>query len=199
MEIERKFDEIVAFAETEEFIDTPVRYYSSGMQVRLAFAVAAHLEPEVLIVDEVLAVGDARFQRKCLNKMQDVGQQGRTVLFVSHNIQAMTRLCERAILLESGQVVHDGSSQQVASGYLASDFGLNAAQEWPDPVTAPGGEVARLRAVRVRTEDGSVTDSVDIQQSVTIDMTYDVIKSGYVLLPSFGFWNAEGICLFASL
>jgi lipopolysaccharide transport system ATP-binding protein len=197
-EIDHKFDEIVAFAETDEFIDTPVKHYSSGMQVRLAFAVAAHLEPEVLIVDEVLAVGDARFQRKCLNKMQDVGQHGRTVLFVSHNIQAMTRLCERAILLESGQVVHDGPSQQVASGYLASDFGLNAVQEWPDPLTAPGGEVARLRAVRVRTEDG-VTDSVDIQQSVTIDMTYDVIKSGYVLLPSFGFWNAEGICLFASL
>jgi lipopolysaccharide transport system ATP-binding protein len=198
-EIDRKFDEIVAFAETEEFLDTPVKHYSSGMQVRLAFAVAAHLEPEVLIVDEVLAVGDARFQRKCLNKMQDVGQHGRTVLFVSHNINAITRLCERAILLESGQVVDDGPSQQVASGYLASDFGLNATQEWPDPVTAPGGEVARLRAVCVRTEEGGVTDSVDIQQPVTIEMACEVIKPGYVLLPSFGLWNAEGICLFASV
>src|ERR1700730_648063 len=100
-EIKSRFDEIVAFAEIETFIDTPVKHYSSGMYVRLAFAVAAHLEPEILIVDEVLAVGDARFQKKCLNKMQNAGQQGRTVLFVSHNMPAITRLCERAILLDS--------------------------------------------------------------------------------------------------
>ena len=108
VEIGRKFDEIVAFAEIERFIDTPVKHYSSGMYMRLAFAVAAHLEPEILLVDEVLAVGDARFQKKCLNKMQDVGQQGRTVLFVSHNMQAITRLCQRAILLEGGTMVQDG-------------------------------------------------------------------------------------------
>ncbi|HEY0100879.1 MAG TPA: ABC transporter ATP-binding protein, partial [Pyrinomonadaceae bacterium] len=119
-EIARKFDEIVAFAEVEKFIDTPVKHYSSGMYLRLAFAVAAHLEPEILIVDEVLAVGDARFQRKCLNKMQDVGQQGRTVLFISHSMAAITRLCQRAILLNEGQVIADGPSDRVVSTYLHS-------------------------------------------------------------------------------
>ncbi|HZD41150.1 MAG TPA: ABC transporter ATP-binding protein, partial [Terriglobales bacterium] len=109
-EIAKKFDEIVAFAEVERFIDTPVKHYSTGMQLRLAFAVAAHLEPEILLVDEVLAVGDARFQKKCLNKMQDVGHHGRTVLFVSHNLTAVTRLCQRCILLEGGRLVKDGPS-----------------------------------------------------------------------------------------
>src|SRR5688572_24550144 len=117
-EIARKFDEIVAFSEVEKFIDTPIKHYSSGMHLRLAFAVAAHLEPEILVVDEVLAVGDARFQRKCLNKMQDVGQQGRTVLFVSHNMSAITRLCERTILLHEGQVLADGPSHKVVAKYL---------------------------------------------------------------------------------
>src|SRR6266849_2881953 len=137
-EIERKFDEIVAFAEVERFIDTPVKHYSSGMQTRLGFAVAAHLEPEILIVDEVLAVGDARFQKKCLNKMQDVGQQGRTVLFVSHNMSAITRLCERAILVEEGRILHDGPSSEVVAAYLASGLGTTAAREWPDSANAPG-------------------------------------------------------------
>ncbi len=104
-EIKRRFDEIVAFAEVDQFIDTPVKRYSSGMGMRLAFAVAAHLEPEILLVDEVLAVGDARFQKKCLAKMQDVGQQGRTVLFVSHNMPALARLCGRVILLDGGHIV----------------------------------------------------------------------------------------------
>jgi len=111
-EIRRKFDEIVAFSGIERFIDTPVKHYSSGMYMRLAFAVAAHLDPEILMVDEVLAVGDASFQRKCLNKMQQVGDEGRTVLFVSHNMPAITRLCERAILLDDGKLVADGRSQR---------------------------------------------------------------------------------------
>jgi lipopolysaccharide transport system ATP-binding protein len=117
-EIDRKFDEIVDFSDVEKFIDTPVKHYSSGMYLRLAFAVAAHLEPAVLIVDEVLAVGDASFQRKCLDKMQDVGRHGRTVLFVSHNIPAVTRLCDRAILLNEGRVVADGPAHKIASEYL---------------------------------------------------------------------------------
>ena len=198
-EIEHKFDEIIAFAETEKFVDTPVKHYSSGMTVRLAFAVAAHLEPEVLIVDEVLAVGDARFQQKCLNKMQDVSQQGRTVLFVSHNMQAVARLCDRAILLDRGEVVEDGPSQHVVSTYLTSEFSVTSSRQWPDPLTAPGGEVARLYAVRVCTEDGYITDAVDIRQPVIIEMEYDVLKSGYLLLPHFGFWNEEGVCAFVSL
>lgn len=119
-EIQRKFDEIVAFAEVERFLDTPVKRYSSGMYVRLAFAVAAHLEPEILIVDEVLAVGDAQFQSKCLGKMQDVAQNGRTVLFVSHNMAAVRQLCTSAILLQKGQLVMTGSGEQVVSRYLSS-------------------------------------------------------------------------------
>jgi lipopolysaccharide transport system ATP-binding protein len=117
-EIQRKFDEIVAFAEIEKFLDTPVKRYSSGMYVRLAFAVAAHLEPEILIVDEVLAVGDAQFQKKCLGKMEDVGKEGRTILFVSHNMATVKQLCTRAILLQSGTIVDDGSPAQVISRYM---------------------------------------------------------------------------------
>lgn len=117
-EIKRKFDEIVAFAEVEKFLDTPVKRYSSGMYVRLAFAVAAHLEPEILIVDEVLAVGDAEFQKKCLNKMSEVASGGRTVLFVSHNLSAIADLCTRALLLQKGQVRCVGSPEDVVSAYI---------------------------------------------------------------------------------
>jgi lipopolysaccharide transport system ATP-binding protein len=121
-EIKRKFDEIVAFAEVEKFLDTPVKHYSSGMYTRLAFAVAAHLEPEILIVDEVLAVGDAEFQKKCLGKMQAVSQsEGRTVLFVSHNMGAVTTLCRTAVWLQSGKVVQIGSAREVVNEYLTAN------------------------------------------------------------------------------
>ena len=112
-EIRKKFDEIVAFAEVERFLDTPVKRYSSGMYVRLAFAVTAHLEPEILVVDEVLAVGDLQFQKKCLGKMQEVGKSGRTVLFVSHNMAAVKNLCRKAICLSQGTIIHDGEVDQV--------------------------------------------------------------------------------------
>jgi len=117
-EIRRKFDEIVAFADVERFLDTPVRYYSSGMYLRLAFAVAGHFEPEILILDEVLAVGDAAFQRKCLEKMRQISSQGRTVFYVSHNLTSIHELCSRALLIESGQLVADGSTELVSASYL---------------------------------------------------------------------------------
>jgi lipopolysaccharide transport system ATP-binding protein len=119
-EIRQKFDEIVAFSEVEQFIDTPVKRYSSGMYVRLAFAVAAHLEPEILLVDEVLAVGDAAFQKKCLGKMGDVAREGRTVLFVSHNMASILALCQRVILLNGGALLGEGSTQEVVREYLKS-------------------------------------------------------------------------------
>jgi lipopolysaccharide transport system ATP-binding protein len=197
-EIDRKFDEIVAFAEVEKFVDTPVKHYSSGMYLRLAFAVAAYLEPEILLVDEVLAVGDARFQKKCLSKMKDIGQYGRTVLFVSHNMPALTNLCPRAILLDGGKTVMDGPSVQVVNSYLTSGLGTTGAREWPDPARAPGGEMARLRAVRVRTEDGRVTDTVDIRQPFGVEMEYDVLESGKVLLPNIHFFNGEGVYAFGA-
>ena len=198
-EVKRKFDEIVAFSGVEKFIDTPVKRYSSGMKVRLAFSVAAHLEPEILIIDEVLAVGDADFQKKCLNKMEDVGQQGRTVLFVSHNLPAVCRLCERAILLDKGGIVKDGAPDQVVSFYLNSDLGTHAAREWVDPATAPAGDVARLWAARARSNDGQITDIIDIRHPFTIEMEYEVVKNGAVLLPVFGFENQEGLRLFTTV
>jgi len=197
-EIDRKFDEIVDFAEVEAFIDTPVKHYSSGMNVRLAFAVAAHLEPEILLVDEVLAVGDRRFQKKCVSKMQDVGKHGRTIFFVSHNMAAITSLCSRAILLEKGQLTKDGDPREVVSAYLSSDVGIKATREWKDPTDAPGGRIARLRAVRVLTEDDQIADSVDIRRPVKIKVEYEVLQSGFELLPNVYLWNEEGICAFGS-
>ena len=195
-EIMSKFDEIVAFAEVDRFVDTPVKHYSSGMYLRLAFAVAAHLEPEILIVDEVLAVGDMRFQRKCLDKMQEVGNQGRTVIFVSHNMPAITRLCPRTILLDSGTVLHDGPSHQVVGAYLNTGLGTTAERTWPDPVAAPGNAIVRLRAARVRTREGIVTDAVDIRRPVGIEVEYEVLTPGYVLVPNLHFYNEEGVYAF---
>jgi lipopolysaccharide transport system ATP-binding protein len=198
-EIIGKFDQIVAFAEVEKFIDTPVKHYSSGMYLRLAFAVAAHLEPEILLVDEVLAVGDASFQRKCLNKMQDVGQQGRTVVFVSHNMPAITRLCERTILLDEGRVLQDGPSHQVVGAYLNSGLGTTAAREWRELANAPGNDIVRLCAVRVRTEDGQVADALDIRQPVGIELEYEVLTPGHTLLPHYSLHNQNGVYVLTGL
>jgi lipopolysaccharide transport system ATP-binding protein len=198
-EIERKFDEIVAFAEVERFIDTPVKHYSSGMRLRLGFAVAAHLEPEILLIDEVLAVGDVRFQKKCLNKMQDVGQQGRTVLFVSHSMPAITRLCERTILLDEGRVLEDGPSHQVVSAYLNAGLGTTAAREWLDLAKAPGDDTVRLCAVRVRTEEGQIADTIDIRRPVGIEIEFEVLKPGHVLLPHFKLFHQKGVEVFNSV
>jgi lipopolysaccharide transport system ATP-binding protein len=169
------------------------------MYMRLAFAVAAHLEPEVLLVDEVLAVGDASFQKRCLDKMRDVSRHGRTVLFVSHNMPAVTRLCGRTILLDRGHVLADGPSHQVVSAYLSSGLGTTAAREWRDPASAPGNGVARLRAVRVRVEGGRVCDAVDIRRPVGIEMEYDVLEPGHVLVPNYHVFNEEGTCVFVAL
>ena len=197
-ETERKFDEIVAFAEVEKFIDTPVKRYSTGMYLRLAFAVAAHLEPEILIVDEVLAVGDANFQRKCLDKMETVAQQGRTVLFVSHNMQAIVRLCPRAILLKEGSVAMDGVSRKVSAAYLDTGLSTTAAREWPIIEEAPGDSTVRLRAVRVRGGDGSVTDVLDVRECIRLEIEYDVLKPGRRLSGGLILNNAEGVCVFSS-
>lgn len=194
-EITRKFDEIVAFAEIEQFIDTPVKRYSSGMAMRLGFAVAAHLESEILIVDEVLAVGDAAFQKKCLGKMEGVAKEGRTIFFVSHNMPAVTRLCERGILLDDGKLCRDGRSHEVVNAYLHSELGTMSSREWLDPLKAPRGEVAMLRAVRVRTKDGQAAEKFDIRKPVGLEMEFDVLKPGYKLMPSIMLWNEEGVCL----
>ena len=168
------------------------------MYVRLAFAVAAHLEPEILIVDEVLAVGDARFQKKCLKKMEDVGQEGRTVLFVSHSMQSITRLCPRVILLDNGKIVNDGPSCETIRAYLDSGLGTSAAREWPELATAPGDDVARLRAVRVRTEDGCISETFDIRRPIAIDVEYDILAPGQSMFCHFKLFNQEGIHVFCA-
>lgn len=196
-EIASKFDEIVAFAEIEKFIDTPVKHYSSGMRVRLAFAIYAHLEPEILLIDEVLAVGDARFQRKCLNKMQDAGQ--RTVLFVSHNMAAVTRLCSRAILLHEGTVLSDAPIAEAVSVYLRSGLGSTAAREWSNSPSAPGNEIARLRAVRIRDNEGKISSTLDIRCALSVEMEFEVLTDGHVLIPNYHFLNEEGVLLFVAM
>jgi len=198
-EVDRKFDEIVEFSGVERFIDTPVKRYSSGMAVRLAFAVAAHLEPEILIIDEVLAVGDAEFQKKCISKMQDVRKQGRTVLFVSHNMPAVAMLCTRAILLNDGKIAMDGPPGEVIGHYFSSDGSTSAEREWLDLETAPGRDVARLRSVRVLGRDGWTARTVDIREDVGIEMVFDVLRPGYKLLPHYWIYNEEGTVVFASL
>ena len=198
LEIIRKFDEIVAFSGVEKFLDTPVKRYSSGMYVRLAFAVAAHLEPEILIVDEVLAVGDSEFQKKCLDKMDDVGHSGRTVLFVSHNMQAITRLCTRCVLMEKGGIRMDGAPLRVTQTYLKTASNLSAVREWPDLNTAPGDEVVRLCAVRAVSETGGPAEAFDIRHPVGIELEYEVLEPGYVFLPHFLATNDSGVELFVA-
>ena len=198
-EVDSKFDEIVTFAGVEKFLDTPVKRYSMGMRVRLAFAVAAHLEPEILIIDEVLAVGDAEFQKKCLNKMEDVGKEGRTVLFVSHNMAAVTRLCQRAILLSSGNIIGDGEVNAIVSSYLTSGLGTMAAREWPELGDAPGDDSVRLRSLRVIDSHGAVSEGVDIRNPVGLEMEYDVLGGGSILMPYFRLTNEEGIIIFSTI
>ncbi|MHC4309788.1 MAG: ABC transporter ATP-binding protein [Planctomycetota bacterium] len=176
-EIERKFDEIVDFAEVEKFIDTPVKHYSSGMYVRLAFAVAAHLEPEILIVDEVLAVGDAAFQRKCLGKMGDAAKEGRTVLFVSHNMAATNQLCSRAILLDEGKAVSDGNASDVIVKYLKMDSETGAERRWNDQNRAPGNERIRLHSIRIISEN-RMTAEVDIDKEVSFEVEFWNLSPG---------------------
>jgi lipopolysaccharide transport system ATP-binding protein len=196
-EIDAKFDAIVDFAEVERFIETPVKRYSSGMYLRLAFGVAVHLEPEILIVDEVLAVGDAQFQRKCLNKMQDVRAAGRTILFVSHNLPAVTRLCERAILLENGRLIADGPSAEVIASYVSPKRRASGDREW-DETSAPGGNVARLRGTRLRSGPDNDVEHHDIRCAVTIEIEYDVLEAGSVLMPFVHVYDEAGVFLFSA-
>jgi lipopolysaccharide transport system ATP-binding protein len=191
-DINRRFDEIVEFAEVERFLDTPVKRYSSGMQVRLAFAVAAHLEPEILIVDEVLAVGDAAFQRKCLGKMGDVTSEGRTVLFVSHNMSVVSRLCDRGIWMEAGRVAAEGPMEDVVREYLGSSGARTAGFEATKLEAAPGNELIRLRGVRVKDHAGRLTSSIDGRHTVFVEIEYVTLRAS-VVRTSFRLATAEGV------
>ena len=172
VEIRRKFDEIVAFAEIERFLDTPVKHYSSGMYVRLAFAVAAHLEPEILIVDEVLAVGDAQFQKKCMGKMEDVGKEGRTVLFVSHNLTAIKNLCTNGILLERGAVKFVGNMVECANSYLAESAAKGVVNRQWDLEKAPGTDKIKVKNAYIKYKG----------DTLTVKTSFDIVTE---------FWNLE--------
>lgn len=197
-EINKKFDAMVDFAGVEKFIDTPVKHYSSGMQVRLAFAVAANLEPEILIVDEVLAVGDALFQRKCLAKMSDVVKEGRTVLFVSHNMAAIQRLCSRAILLDNGKLLLNGNTNSVIDSYL--NLGIHKAGErlWKDE-DAPSDGVVRLKAVRLRDVNGKIKNEFSIREQIIVEIEYFVFKLNYPLNTMCYFNDETGATKFVSI
>ena len=173
-EIDRNFDEIVDFSEVGKFIDTPVKRYSSGMYLRLAFAVAAHLEPEILVVDEVLAVGDAEFQRKCLGKMNDVAQQGRTVLFVSHNMSAILRLTNEAIVLNKGQLIKRAPTAEAVDFYLASGQAESGQRVWGvDEVPAASAPFKPV-AIRIKDGSGNVVDTVRSVEPVTVEWEYQI-------------------------
>ena len=192
-EIQRKFDEIVAFAEVEKFIDTPVKRYSSGMYLRLAFAVAAHLESEILLVDEVLAVGDASFQKKCLGKMGDVAGSGRTVLLVSHNMGAITSLCRKAMLLENGYLQSFGNAEDVVAGYLNLGAEKYGEAVFPaDLQKVPGSEYVRLIAVRIRNGNGQVTSSLDTRLPFVIEIEYRILRMASNLRIGFRLLGHDG-------
>jgi lipopolysaccharide transport system ATP-binding protein len=173
-EIQRKFDQIVEFSELERFLDMPVKRYSSGMYMRLAFAVASHLEPEILVIDEVLAVGDAQFQKKCLGKMSDVATEGRTVLFVSHNMVAIQSLCKRAFWLEEGKIAEDGAAGTVVSNYLNHAYGKDARMEevWTDRDSAPGNDSVRLHRILVKPRGEILSDHLTSKTPFSIEVEY---------------------------
>ena len=176
-EISRKFDEMVDFAGVEKFIDTPVKYYSSGMRLRLAFAVAAHLEPEIMVIDEVLAVGDAAFQKKCIGKMADVASQGRTILFVSHNMAAVGRLCNRGIVLEKGEMVFDGGMDDAISAYFRLNGDSAGVRTFEDN-EAPGGDDLKLVRMSLLTADGHPTANADVSDELRLSFDYRVLTPG---------------------
>ena len=195
-EIDKKFDEIVAFSEVEKFLDTPVKKYSSGMYVRLAFAVAAHLDPDILIVDEVLAVGDVQFQKKCFGKMQDVAGQNRTVLFVSHNMYSIRQLCTRAILLDHGRIIMNGQVDEVVDHYLENTYSQKGEvflENWNGPRRQMG--TARVSAVRTLDKKGQICSAFEIGEAITFEAELtNLLASGFVV--SFAVKDTQGIYVY---
>ena len=198
VEIIKKFDEIVAFAGVEKFLDTPVKHYSSGMYVRLAFAVASSLEPEVLIIDEVLAVGDAQFQKKCLGKLDEVGKSGRTVIFVSHSMPTVASLCSRAILLDSGRVVKDGLASEVIMHYYTNGNALPSNVDFS--ARRVGDTQVKLLKGQIKNSKGSITLEAGIDESLSVEMTFEVLETMlFPLVPNFYFYNIDGTCAFVAV
>ncbi len=195
-EIKRKFDEIVDFSGVEKFLDTPVKFYSSGMYVRLAFAVAAHLEPEVLVVDEVLAVGDAEFQKKCLAKMGTAATSGRTVLFVSHNMSAVQDLCRTALWLDRGRIVYAGDTRATVGAYLKKHAVERKEQHWEALETAPGNETVRVLSARVEAQPGYASSFWSVDTPLLLTFRIFNHRPDLPLYFNFHLYNKEGVCVF---
>jgi lipopolysaccharide transport system ATP-binding protein len=195
-EIDRKFDEMVAFAELEKFLDTPVKRYSSGMYMRLAFAVASHLEPEILLVDEVLAVGDASFQKKCLGKMGEVAKEGRTVLFVSHNMTAIQSLCRTTFWLDNGEIAARGESGQVVLDYIQQGAMSTLEHVWEDRTTAPGHETARLHSISITPLAQNGDDQITVKTPLRFNASFWNSVPGAFLNFSVVLYNLEGVAIF---
>ena len=191
-EIRRRFDAIVDFSGVAAFIDTPVRSYSSGMKVRLGFAVAAHLDPDVLLIDEVLAVGDAAFQQRCLERIEQVGAAGRTILYVSHQLASVSRLSQRSVLLSGGQIAFDGPTLSAIRHYEEHIGGFRSSRSWDDPAQAPGDDCVRLLAVRLTNEGRPVSGPVDVRKPVELSIRYEVFQSGLPILPSLHLYDFSG-------
>ena len=196
-EIIRKFDEIVAFAEVERFLDTPVKRYSSGMHTRLAFSVAAHLQAEILVVDEVLAVGDIEFQKKCLGRMGEISASGRTILFVSHNMATVTSLCDRCILLNAGLISADGDPSEVILKYYTGGTSSPAELNVANSGRPIGDDHAQLISAKIADMNGRVIHEPEIGQPFVISMRYQILDSSRVKnVPNFHFFRADGSCAF---
>jgi lipopolysaccharide transport system ATP-binding protein len=198
-EIARNFDAIVEFSGVEKFIDTPVKRYSSGMFVRLAFSVAAHFEPEIMIVDEVLSVGDADFQRRSIGRMESIGDSGRTVLFVSHNLQGIMQLCDRTILLGDGKIVREGPTHEVVAYYEEQAMGTTAQLVFDDPDEAPGNDLVRLQGVRVIDEAGELATTVDVRHPVGIQISFEVLREGRPIVPKIKVLDQHGAICFNAI
>ncbi|SMC00402.1 ABC transporter related [Hymenobacter roseosalivarius DSM 11622] len=196
-EIRAKYDEIAAFSGIEKFLDTPVKRYSSGMYVRLAFAVAAHLEPDILILDEVLAVGDAEFQKKCLGKMREVSQSaGRTILFVSHSMQAVTNLCEKCLWLQHGQVKALGEVTTVVNQYLANAQQFKLKQNWDQPADAPGNDRIRFKYIELVPQHAQPDSPLDIRTPLTIKFEFWNFADEILISTSLVLFSYSGECIF---
>ncbi|MBR8826626.1 MAG: ATP-binding cassette domain-containing protein [Gomphosphaeria aponina SAG 52.96 = DSM 107014] len=207
-EINEIFEDIVEFSEVKKFLDTPVKHYSSGMKMRLAFAVAAHLDPDILLLDEVLAVGDMSFQQKCLQRVEGLTSEGRTVMFVSHSMDAITRFCDRCLWLEQGKLIEDGKTEDVIASYVEKVMGVKSAQQWVEtkevanpeqenhaPVTNKN-ELVKLVSVRVINSQGKTVTTVPVHETIGIEIVYDILDNSKNIQPALHFKTVKDIFAF---
>lgn len=197
-EIKAKLDEIVDFAKIGKFLDTPVKHYSTGMYMRLAFSIGAHLDSDILLIDEVLAVGDAQFQKKCLGKMQRISGDGKTVIFVSHNLEAVSRICPNAILLNNGKIEKFASTQSIINQYLDAHTQRRAQATWANINLAPGNSIVRITKTEVHNQHFEIHDQFEVTSRIGISIYYRVLKTGYTFTHGFNLYNEQDVHVLSS-